>query len=135
MRLQGKVALITGAAMGDKEGLMGIGGAAAWLFVRECAKVVVTDIDDALGEKTVAQIHETGGDAIYLHLDVREEAEWVNAINATVDKYGRLDILVNSAGTVAPGRVEDTTVETWDDQMDVHVKAVFLGTTDLCMDI
>ena len=59
---------------------------------------------------------------------MREEAEWVNAIKTAVEKYGRLDILVNSAGTVAPGRVEETTVETWDDQMDVYVKAVFLGT-------
>ena len=130
MRLQGKVALITGAATGDRDGVKGIGGATAWLFVREGARVVVTDIDDALGEKTVAQIRESGGDAIYLHLDVCEEAEWVNAIKTAVDKYGRLDILVNNAGggKGSRGMLEDVPVEAWDATVSLNSTSCFLGT-------
>ena len=126
MRLEGKVALITGAAAGD-----GIGSATARLFAREGAKVVVTDIDDVLGEKTLAQINESGGDAIYVHLDAREEADWVNAIKATVDKYGRLDILINNAGgSVEGGRgmLEYITVEGWDGTMSLTSTSCFLGT-------
>lgn len=61
MRLEGKVALITGAATGAKDELMGFGGASAWLFVKEGAKVVLSDIRDDLGEKTASQIRESGG--------------------------------------------------------------------------
>ena len=65
MRLEGKVALITGAASGVENNLMGFGGASARLFVREGAKVVLTDIKEELGEKTAAQIREHGGDGIF----------------------------------------------------------------------
>ena len=61
MRLDGKVALITGGAHGVKGEMMGFGGAAAWLFVAEGAKVVLGDIDVEAGEKTASQIREEGG--------------------------------------------------------------------------
>jgi 3(or 17)beta-hydroxysteroid dehydrogenase len=128
MRLQGKVALITGAAAGVQGELMGFGGAAAWLFVREGAKVVLGDIKDALGEKTAAQLRNSGGEALYIHLDVTSEADWQHAIQTTVKRFGRLDILVNNAGTAARYTVEDTTQEVWEGQMAVHAKGVFLGT-------
>jgi NAD(P)-dependent dehydrogenase (short-subunit alcohol dehydrogenase family) len=99
MRLEGKVALITGAAAGVQGELMGFGGASAWLFVREGAKVVLADIKDELGERSAAQIRENGFEAIYVHLDVTRESDWVNAISATVSNFGKLDIVVNNAGT------------------------------------
>ncbi|MBI3330151.1 MAG: glucose 1-dehydrogenase [Nitrospinae bacterium] len=128
MRLQGKVALITGAAAGAQGELMGFGGASAWLFTQEGAKVVLGDIKDELGEKTVAQLRASGRQALYVHLDVTSAADWQRAIQTTVAHFGRLDILVNNAGTGARFTVEETTPEVWDAQMAVHAKGVFLGT-------
>ena len=128
MRLEGKVALITGAAAGVEGELMGFGGAAARLFTREDAKVVLTDIKDELGQRTAAQIRESGGEALFLRLDVTSEQDWTEGIRATVSRFGRLDILVNCAGTGAHSTVEATTVEYWDEQLAVHAKGTFLGT-------
>ena len=128
MRLEGKVALITGAATGVEGDLMGFGGASARLFVQEGAKVVLSDINEEAGQKTVAQIREAGGEAMFIRLDVTREEDWQRAIETTVSTYGKLDILVNNAGTGARGTVEETTEEAWDSQMDVHAKGTFLGT-------
>ena len=70
MRLDGKVALLTGAAAARPGELMGFGGAAAHAFVREGAKVVLTDILDELGERATVEMRDGGADARYLHLDV-----------------------------------------------------------------
>ena len=128
MRLEGKVALISGAATGVDGELMGFGGATAKLFVREGAKVVLTDINEESGQKTASEIREQGGDAMFLRLDVTREQDWINAVQATVSSYGKLDILVNNAGTGAQFTVEDTPEEVWDSQMDIHAKGTFLGT-------
>ncbi len=128
MRLEGKVAMITGAANGVRGELMGFGGVSAWLFVREGAKVVITDIDDEDGEMTARQIRESGGEAVFVRLDVTGEEEWEDAVRAAVSCFGRLDILVNNAGTASRETVENTTVEMWDGQMEVHAKGTFLGT-------
>jgi cyclopentanol dehydrogenase len=128
MRLEGKVALITGAASGVEEDLMGFGGAAARLFAQEGAKVVLTDIKEEMGERTAIQIRENGGEALFLRHDVTSEQNWIEVVASTVSNYGKLDILVNNAGTSAPATVEETTVEAWDEQMDVHAKGAFLGT-------
>ena len=128
MRLDGKVALITGAATGVQGELMGFGGTTARLFVREGAKVVLGDINEELGEKTAAQIREGGGHAIFVRLDVTAEQDWINAVQVTVSHFGRLDVLVNNAGTVAGGLVEETPAGVWEAQMDVHAKGAFLGT-------
>ncbi|MCH7786031.1 MAG: glucose 1-dehydrogenase [Chloroflexi bacterium] len=128
MRLEGKVALITGAAAGVEGELMGFGGASAHLFTREGAKVVLCDINEEMGQKTASQVRDNGGEAIFVRLDVTSEQDWADAIKTTISSFGRLDILVNNAGTGARYNVEDTTVEVWDGQMDVHAKGVFLGT-------
>ena len=128
MRLEGKVALISGAASGVAGELMGFGGAAARMFCREGAKVVLGDINAEGGERTAAQIRADGGDARFVRLDVTREEDWVDAVAATVAAYGRLDILVNNAGTGARYTVEETTEAAWDGQMDVHAKGTFLGT-------
>ena len=77
MRLQDKVALLTGAAAAIEGELMGFGGAAAHKFLREGAKVVLTDIRDELGERAAAALREQGAEAIYQHLDVTSEADWL----------------------------------------------------------
>ena len=128
MRLEGKVALITGAAAGVEGELMGFGGSAARMFAKEGAKVVLTDIKEDMGQKTAIQIRENGGEALFLRHDVTSEQEWIEVIRTTVSTYGKLNILVNNAGTSSQQNVEDTTVEAWEGQMDVHAKGVFLGT-------
>ena len=127
MRLDGKVALISGGAHGVRGELMGFGGASAWMFTREGAKVVLGDIDVETGEKTASQIREDGGDAVFVRLDVTSESDWDAAVRTTVDSFGTLDVLVNNAGTSDGSIVEDTTEEKWDGQMDVHAKGAFLG--------
>ena len=120
-RLEGKVALISGAARGQGE-------AEARLFANEGAKVVFGDILDMEGEKVEAEINETGGEAKYIHLDVTNESEWETAVKESVNSYGKLDILVNYAGISIGKNVEETTLEEWDLVQDVNSKGVFLGT-------
>ena len=128
MRLENKVAIITGAAAGVEGQLMGFGGAAARMFAREGARVVLTDIKADMGEATAAQIREGGGDVMFMEHDVTDEQRWQEVVSETVARYGRLDVLVNNAGTGARLTVEETSVDDWDGQMDVHAKGVFLGT-------
>ncbi len=121
MRLEGKVALISGGARGQ-------GAAEAKLFAGEGAKVVFGDILDDLGKQVEAEIHEVGGEALYIHLDVTNAADWASAVEAAVSRYGRLDVLVNNAGITIRKNVEDTTEEDWDRIMAINAKGVFLGT-------
>ena len=121
MRLEGKVALISGGARGQ-------GAAEARLFAAEGAKVVFGDILDELGAQVEAEIRELGSEANYVHLDVTSEADWAAAVQAAVNRYGKLDILVNNAGIVSWGRLEDSSSEEWDRIMEVNAKGVFLGT-------
>ena len=127
MRLENKVAIITGAAAGVEGQLMGLGGAAARMFAREGARVVLTDIKAEMGEAAAAQIRGNGGDAVFMEQDVTNEGRWIEVIAETVARYGKLDVLVNNAGTGARKTVEETTVSDWDGQMNVHAKGVFLG--------
>ena len=121
MRLEGKVALISGGARGQ-------GAVEAKLFAREGAKVVFGDILDESGKQVEAEIHEAGGEAAYVHLDVTREDDWLTAVNTAIDRYGKLDILVNNAGILIRKGIEDTTEEDWDRIMGVNAKGAFLGT-------
>ncbi len=121
MRLEGKVALITGGARGQ-------GAAEARSFAQEGAKVVIADVLDQEGTAVAAEIAEAGGDSLYVHLDVSNEADWKQAIEATVSSFGKLDILVNNAAIWRGGHVEDTSSSQWDSVLDINAKGVFLGT-------
>lgn len=120
MALTDKVAIITGAAHG-------IGRATALRFAQEGAAVVVADIQDELGEGVVAEIEAAGGKASYLHTDVSAHADIRTLIETTVDRYGRLDILVNNAYASKKGSVVDLSEEDWDHYMAIMVKAIFLA--------
>ena len=121
-RLDGKVAFISGGARG-------MGAEEARLFAREGAKVAIGDVLEEDGRRVEAEINESGGDCLFLRLDVTSEANWQDAIAATVSRFGALHILVNNAGIGGVGGlIEDTSVEDWDRVMDINGKGVFLGT-------
>ncbi len=123
MRLEGKVAIVSGGASG-------IGEATSRLFADEGAHVVIADVNDELGTALESDITNGGGEAVYQRLDVTEEARWEAVVAETVARFGRLDVVVNSAGISAPGRppAEEQTSDGWDAVMAVNAKGVFLGT-------
>jgi NAD(P)-dependent dehydrogenase (short-subunit alcohol dehydrogenase family) len=121
-RLSGKVVLISGAATG-------LGAAQALACSKAGAKVVLGDIADEEGSLVEAQIRSAGGEAVYLHLDVTSELDWRKAVDKTVSRFGKLDVLVNNAGIVINKvPIEDRTVEEWDRVMAVNLRGAFLGT-------
>ena len=120
-RLDGKVALISGAARG-------IGGTTARLMAQAGAKVVLADVLDDRGRETVAEIVAEGGQAEYIHLDVTKEDDWTAAINLATAKYGKLDILVNNAGVFIGKGIEDIGMDDWNKLVAVNMTGVFLGT-------
>jgi 3alpha(or 20beta)-hydroxysteroid dehydrogenase len=121
-KLDGKVALISGGARGQ-------GAAEAETFVKEGARVVFGDILDDAGKKVEAAIRARGGDAVYVHLDVTSETDWQAALQTTISRYSKLDILINNAAIVIPRvPIEERTVAEWDRVMAVNAKGVFLGT-------
>ena len=119
MRLEDKVALVTGAAHGMGESI-------ARLFAREGAKVVLADVLEQEGAEVTRSIVAAGGDAIFVRLDVSDEAAWAEAVRTTLARYGRLDVLVNNAGI--SGAVPDRmSVEYFDRLMAVNARGTFLG--------
>jgi NAD(P)-dependent dehydrogenase (short-subunit alcohol dehydrogenase family) len=117
-KLDGKVAVITGAASG-------IGKATAKLFVKEGARVVLGDIQDDLGK---ALADELGSSTIYQHANVRSEEHIKALINLAVEKFNKLDIMFNNAGFGGVGGpIEDIPVDAWDVTMEVMLRSVFLG--------
>ncbi len=121
MRLAGKVAIISGAASG-------MGAATARRFGKEGASVVVADMLEAEGKAVADSITEAGGKAMFLALDVTEEAGWKKVVDATVAAYGKLDILVNNAGISGSATNDMLDSALWHRVMAVNSTGVFLGT-------
>ena len=121
-RLDEKVALISGSARGQ-------GAAEAKLFAKEGAKVVIGDVRDEDGNKVEVEIRESGGEATFVHMDVTNEADWRQAVDIALKKYGKLNILVNNTGIHAPDTpIEECSEEQWERIMAVNAKGAFLGT-------
>lgn len=120
-RVAEKVALVTGGALG-------IGRATAELLAREGAKVVVTDVKQKEGEEVVARIKAQGGDAIFVQHDASSEDQWKAAIDAALNAFGKLNIVVNNAGIALGKTVEDTTLAEWRKVQEINLDGVFLGT-------
>jgi NAD(P)-dependent dehydrogenase (short-subunit alcohol dehydrogenase family) len=121
MRLEGKVAIVSGAASG-------MGAATARRFAKEGAKVVVADMLDDDGRKVAAEIVAANGAAAFMTLDVTNEADWKRVVDDTVAMYGKLDILVNNAGISGSAVKDLLDTEAWDKLMAVNGRGVFLGT-------
>jgi NAD(P)-dependent dehydrogenase (short-subunit alcohol dehydrogenase family) len=128
-RFEGKVALLTGSAATQKGELMGFGGATVWRFLEEGGKgVIITDVQDEIGERSAQQLRDAGHDAIYMHLDVTEEDEWTAVADAAMAHFGRLDILVNIAGILDPKSILDIETAVWKKTMEISTVGIFLGT-------
>lgn len=119
-RLTGKVAIVTGAAAG-------LGRATTVLFAQEDAKVVLADIDEPAAAPVVAEVQAAGGEGTFVRLDVSDEADWQHAVAATLNTYGKLNVLVNNAGIALRPDVEDTTLAEYEEVMRVNATGVFLG--------
>jgi 3(or 17)beta-hydroxysteroid dehydrogenase len=115
-RLDGKVAFLSGAARG-------IGAATAKLMVEAGAMVAIGDVLDEAGRKTAKEIN-----ALYVHLDVTSEASWAEAMEATIKKFGKLDVLVNNAGIFNGKGIEDASIDEWHKLVAVNLTGVVLGT-------
>ncbi|MFM9939522.1 MAG: SDR family NAD(P)-dependent oxidoreductase [Hyphomicrobiaceae bacterium] len=116
MRLKDKVAIVTGAASG-------MGASTARIFAREGAKVVLTDLNEAAGSKLAKEI---GGTALFVKHDVASEADWNKVVETAVKAHGRIDVLINNAG-VSGSDPDRLSMATWDQQMSINAKGVFLG--------
>jgi NAD(P)-dependent dehydrogenase (short-subunit alcohol dehydrogenase family) len=117
-QLDHKVAIVTGAATG-------IGEAAAFALVSAGARVALADIND--GEAKAQQLRARGGEAFYQHADVRLSADIEKLVDATVKRYGKLDILVNNAAVAIPGAVVDMSEEDWNRVLDTNLTSVWRG--------
>ncbi len=118
-RFDGKAVLITGAGVG-------IGRAAAIRFSEEGALVAVNSLTPANGEETLRLVKETGAKGVYVQGDVSRDADARRMVEETVRAFGRIAVLVNNAGIVLPGRVDNTSEDDWDRTMAVNLKGAFL---------
>jgi 3alpha(or 20beta)-hydroxysteroid dehydrogenase len=120
--LEGKVVLITGGARGQ-------GAAEAELATERGARVVVTDLLEAEGAELAAALNARhgAGTAHFAEHDVRSEESWRTVVDGALDRYGRLDGLVNNAGIARAGTILATPPSLWDEVMDVNARGSFLG--------
>jgi len=120
MRLKGKVAIVTGAGRG-------IGQAIARLFAQEGAKVALNYSKSEKGASSLAdEIRKNGGEAFLVRADVSKADEVKRMIQKTIEKFGRIDVLVNNAGVLFPAAFLDSTEEMWDKTMSVNLKGMYL---------
>jgi len=121
MRLKNKVAIITGSGSG-------IGRATAELFAKEGARVVVVDLIGERAEETVQRIVDAGGEAIAIRMDVSDKSSIEAAVAQMLEAYGRIDILMNNAARSSTDDIMEFDEATWDLDLSVVLKGVFLCT-------
>lgn len=119
MKLKDQVAIVTGGAKG-------IGWGIVKILVQEGAKVAIADWDEVKGPETAEEMRKAGGDVIYVKTDVSQEEQVKHLVQATLDQFGRIDILVNDAGIGVYKSVLDTTTEDWDRCLAVNLKGQFM---------
>ncbi|GAB6989993.1 SDR family NAD(P)-dependent oxidoreductase [Paenibacillus pini] len=123
MSFENKVVLITGGAQG-------IGQGVAEVFASRGALVAIADHDDEKGAAVAAAIRNTGGQAIYISCDVRQEQDIQHFMKVAAEEYGTIDILINNAGVARWKSPYDLTIEEWDDVMNTNARSCFLATRE-----
>ena len=118
--LADKIAIVTGAASG-------IGAATARRFLRDGARVLLTDVDREAGDALAAELASTGR-AFFVKHDVVDERDWGKVFAYAAEAFGAVDILVNNAGIATGGRIEDLTLEVFRQTIGINLEGVFLGT-------
>ena len=119
-RLQGKAAVVTGAAKGQGE-------AVARAFAAEGASVALLDVIDDAGEQVARDIASNGGRARYVHCDVSDEGDVTRAIAAAAGAFGGIDVLYNNAAIITyDSRIGDMSIEQWDRTIAVNLRGPFL---------
>jgi 3-oxoacyl-[acyl-carrier protein] reductase len=121
MTLAGQTALVTG-------GSKGIGRAICLALAKEGANVIIAARNEGEIKETIDKLKAMGGKALAIQADVRSEEDVRRLISMTIDKCGRLDILINNAGVAYKKRLEETTLKEYDKIMDTNLKGVFLCT-------
>jgi NAD(P)-dependent dehydrogenase (short-subunit alcohol dehydrogenase family) len=119
-RVDGKAALVTGGASG-------LGAESCRRLAREGAKVLLTDLAAEAGQAVADEITAAGGTALFLTQDVTDEARWGEVVQTTMDRFGRLDVLVNSAGVGRGQPILETTFEAWREIIAINLDGTFLG--------
>lgn len=119
MRLKDRVAIVTGGGQGIGKGIV-------MVMAREGAKVVVVDINLENAQKVVDEVKQNGGEALALRVDIAVKAEVEKMVQDIVDKYGRIDALVNNAGINKDALLEKMTEEEWDAVININLKGTFL---------
>ncbi len=119
MRFQGQVAIVTGGASG-------IGKACCERFIKEGAKIAIADLNQDHGLKAVAEIEKQGGEAVFFRCDVGKPEDLQNLILKTMEKWNRLDVIVNNAAIMTFGSLVDITIEQWDRVIETNLRSTFL---------
>ena len=117
-RMEGKVCVVSGAARG-------LGLAAAEAMLAEGAKVLLTDIDEAEGQ---AQAKRLGANAEFAVHDVTSESAWAQVLDGVIQRWGKLDVVVNNAGIAVIADVESSKLGSWQKTLDINLTGVYLGT-------
>lgn len=128
MRVKDKVVIITGAGSG-------IGRETAVLFAKEGAKVLVTDIDEKGGKETVDEILDNKGDAFFVKLDISNREQTRQVAQEVLNRYGKIDVLINNAGIIKDDLITKMTEEEWDHVIDIDLKGPFNCTQAVAEDM
>jgi len=117
-KFNGKVAVVTGATSG-------IGRACAFGFANEGAKVICVGRNEDALNTIVQELRNTGAEALPIRADLSNDVEADHVVDEAVKAFGGIDVLVNAAGFIKSGTIENTSIETWDEMMNVNVRVVF----------
>ncbi|WP_315906768.1 glucose 1-dehydrogenase [Priestia koreensis] len=123
MSFQDQVVIVTGAANG-------IGKGVALAYAEKGAKVVLADMDEEKGAQLVQEIMSKQGTALFVQTDVRKEEDIVSLMKETVEKYGKINVLINNAGVSRWKSPYELTLEEWDDIINTNLRSVFLGSRE-----
>lgn len=120
MRLRDKVAVVTGGADG-------IGRACSVRMAAEGARIVIADVNDVKGNETVKEIRSCGGEAIFIHCDVGSDRDMQSLIEKTVERFGRIDVLLNNAAVAIGSTITEMDEADWFKVININLSSVYRG--------